>query len=118
MDEQPIKIIRATTPQDFAIARELFIEYADGLNIDLAFQGFGQELDTLQDHYGQSDTCILISVEAQKVCGCVGVRRFGVQTCEMKRLYVREQGQGTGVGRLLAREAIAFAMGRGYRAMI
>ena len=118
MIDQPIQILRANTTQDFATARALFIEYAAGLDIDLAFQGFQQEIDTLPDHYGQWDTCILIAGEAQNISGCIGVRRFDAQTCEMKRLYVREHAQGTGVGRLLAREAIAFAMRCGYKSMI
>jgi putative acetyltransferase len=118
MEEHLIKVTRASTMQDFAVGRQLFGEYANGLDIDLEFQGFQQELDALQDHYGQPDTCLLIARDSQGTCGCVGVRRFDAQNCEMKRLFVREKAQGLGVGRLLAREAIAFATKCGYQAMI
>lgn len=118
MDEHLLKVTRAHTTQDFAIARELFVEYANGLDIELTFQEFQRELDALQDHYGRSDTCLLIASDSQGACGCVGVRRFDAHTCEMKRLFVRQKAQGAGVGRLLAKEAIAFAMRCRYQAMI
>jgi putative acetyltransferase len=116
--ENLIKVTRASAMQDFAVARELITEYAAGLDIDLAFQGFQQELDALQEQYGQPDSCLLIARDSQAVCGCVGVRRFDAQNCEMKRLFVREKAQGLGIGRLLAREAIAFARKCSYQAMI
>jgi putative acetyltransferase len=118
MEENLIRVTRASTRQDFAVARELFSEYAAGLDIDLAFQGFQQELDALQDQYGKPDTCLLIARDSQAVCGCVGVRRFDSHNCEMKRLFVREKAQGLGIGRLLVREAIAFATQCSYQAMI
>jgi len=94
------------------------MEYASGLDIDLAYQGFQTELDTLQDHYGRPDTCLLIARDCHRICGCVGVRQFDAQICEMKRLYVRPRVRGAGLGRLLAAEAIAFAVECQYQSML
>lgn len=116
--EHSIAVTRAKFAQDFAVARELFMEYATGLDIDLAYQGFQTELGTLQDHYGRPDTCLLIARDWQGTCGCVGVRRFDVQNCEMKRLYVRPRVRGAGLGRLLAAQAIAFATECQYQSML
>jgi putative acetyltransferase len=49
--------------------------------------------------------------------GVVGLRPLAAEVCEMKRLYVREAGCGTGCGRALAEAVIAAAIERGYRAM-
>ena len=37
----------AATPEDIALARTLFVEYAQWLKVDLCFQGFDRELATL-----------------------------------------------------------------------
>jgi ribosomal protein S18 acetylase RimI-like enzyme len=43
---------------------------------------------------------------------------FGSGVCEMKRLYVRPAGRGSGAGRALVRAAIAFAGAVGYREIL
>lgn len=42
-----MKICRANTPQQIVLARVLFEEYEAWLGIDLSFQGFAMELDSL-----------------------------------------------------------------------
>ena len=49
--------------------------------------------------------------------GCIALHRLERFVCEMKRLYVRPQFRGSGLGRLLAERAIAEAKSIGYTKM-
>jgi len=49
--------------------------------------------------------------------GVVAVRPLSDSTCELKRLWVESEAKGTGLGRDLARTAIAFARNAGYSEM-
>ena len=112
-------MIRDAREEDLDVVRELFAEYASSLEVDLAFQGFDAELETLPGDYTteRGGTLLLAWVEGE--ChGCVAVRALDEHRCEMKRLYVRPSGRGFGLGRLLAEEAIARARALGYARML
>jgi carbonic anhydrase len=49
--------------------------------------------------------------------GCVAIRAFSRNTCEMKRLYVRPDYRRSGIGRQLAHTAINAAREMGYEAI-
>jgi ribosomal protein S18 acetylase RimI-like enzyme len=98
---------------DAELARSLFREYADALGVDLAFQGFDEELAALPAGY---DAVLVARVDGEPA-GCVGVRPFDRATCEMKRLYVRPDARGAGLGRALALRAIEHARSLGYERM-
>jgi len=59
----------------------------------------------------------LWSLSDEEAIGCVGVRPFALEIAEMKRLFVRPSGRGTGLGRTLAEAAIRFASETGFRSM-
>ncbi len=95
----------------------LFREYAAGLEIDLCFQGFEQELASLPGRYAPPEGCLLLALEGRDAMGCVGLRKIGDGICEMKRLYVRPAFRGRGIGRALAESVVARARQQGYRQM-
>jgi ribosomal protein S18 acetylase RimI-like enzyme len=106
------------TDTGFAQARVLFDEYAAGIGIDLSFQRFSEERERIHEMYSPPDGCLLIARYRSAVAGCVAMRRFDGGTCEMKRLYVRADSRGSGVGRALAVAIVKRAAAAGYRRMV
>jgi putative acetyltransferase len=115
--KQTVRVTEACSKRQVATVRRLFREYAQGIDIDLCFQGFDQELATLPGRYGPPEGCLLLALAGAKVAGCVALRKIGEDTCEMKRLYVRPAFRRKGIGRILARAVIDAAGDRGYERM-
>jgi ribosomal protein S18 acetylase RimI-like enzyme len=95
-------------------ARELLLEYADSLGFDLRFQGFERELQELPGAYSPPEGRLLLAYAGGELAGCVALRPLEAETCELKRLYVRPQFRGRGVGRALTAAALAAAREAGY----
>lgn len=111
----PIAEIRpAEFPQDAGEVRALFREYAEGLGVDLAFQGFEDEVAALPGKYGSPGGLVLLAWHGDEVVGCIAMRRIDDAVCEMKRLYVRPQARGESLGRRLAERVCEEARRAGY----
>lgn len=106
--------IRSASPEEMDLVRELFREYQVGLNVDLCFQSFDEELAGLPGRYAPPQGAILLAEEEGVIHGVVAMRALDPFTAEMKRLYVRPSAQGKGLGRALAEAIIASARRRGY----
>src|SRR6266567_7209424 len=112
-----MNFIQASSPEEIESARELFEEYAAWLQIDLCFQSFDKELAGLPGQYAPPDGRLLMAIEDDQLAGCVARRKIGEDTCEMKRLFLRSQFRGKGLGRKLAETIIAEARLIGYERM-
>lgn len=98
-------------------ARALLKEYASALGRDLSFEDFARELVELPGQYGPPHGALLVADYDGRLAGCVALRPLGEGLCEMKRLFVRHQFRGKGVGKRLALAVIEAARDRGYRGM-
>jgi len=97
--------------------RELFLEYGQSLGFSLCFQGFDKELAELPGDYAPPDGRLLLVEFEGQIAGCVALHRFDQRICEMKRLYLRPEFRGEGLGRVLVKRIIAEARSIGYERM-
>jgi len=103
---------------DWTATRSIFQEYASSLQIDLAFQGFEEELATLPGEYAEPRGALLLAWVDGVVAGCCALRPLDTSdytnAAEMKRLYVRPAFRGLGLGRQLTEGILDAARQAGY----
>ena len=112
-----LTIAQAETPDQIAEAREIFREYEDWLGVSLCFQGFDEELAGLPGKYALPEGRLLLAYSDSALAGCVAFRALDGDTCEIKRLFVRDRFQGHGLGRMLLEKLIDEARTSGYKKM-
>jgi ribosomal protein S18 acetylase RimI-like enzyme len=110
--------MEATSAADYAAGKALIEEYAAALGVDLCFQNFSEEIENLSENYGPPHGCLLLARTNGDTVGCVAVRYQGAVVCEMKRLYVKLQYRGAGLGRRLAESAIRYAQQLNYSRIV
>lgn len=117
-----IELITPSSPDQLEAARQIFREYAQGLGVDLCFQGFEQELAELPGDYADPRGTLLLALVDGAVAGCCGLRPLDASdypdAAEMKRLYVRNAFRGFGLGRQLAEAVLDAARARGYACVL
>ncbi|HVA78092.1 MAG TPA: GNAT family N-acetyltransferase [Candidatus Binataceae bacterium] len=120
-DQHPpdaFRIVAAATDADIDTARLLFREYATWLGVDLSFQGFEEELAGLPGRYAPPFGRLLLALRGDAAAGCVALRKLDGCACEMKRMWVRPEFRGRGLGRMLAEAVISEARKIGYARML
>jgi putative acetyltransferase len=109
-----ITFAQAVSAADVALARTLFKEYEQSIGVSLCFQNFDQELANLPGEYAQpSGRLLLVRVDDQ-IAGCIALRKLDDSTGEMKRLYVRPEFRGRGLGKPIVQTLIHEAQLIGY----
>ena len=103
-------------------AREIFLDYARSLSVDLCFQNFEAELERLPGDYAPPEGRLLLDWVDPELAGCGALRGLAdtdyANACEMKRLYVRPGFRGFGLGRMLAQSLLDEARSAGYSVML
>ena len=103
------EIHEAVLAEDIEAVRVLFREYQAALGVDLSFQGFAEEVESLPGAYAPPHGRLLLATSGGSIAGCVALRPVSDETSEMKRLYVRPAFRSSGLGRELVDRVIAEA---------
>jgi GNAT superfamily N-acetyltransferase len=112
-----VTILQASSPEQIAQARELFLEYAKSLGFSLCFQNFDAELESLPGDYAPPGGRLMLAEHEGQLAGCGALHGLVPDVCEMKRLYLRLQFRGQGIGRAIAERLISAAREIGYKRM-
>ncbi len=115
---EPAMIRRADFERDLDGIRALIDEYVAWLDLDLAYQGFADEMARLPAVYGKPNGVFFVAEVDGALAGCVGMRWLTADTGEMKRLYVRPAYRGRECGADLVHVALAAALGHGVRRVV
>ncbi len=69
-----VELLVPDSPELLQATREIFLEYAQGLGIDLAFQNFEQELAELPGEYAPPQGVLLLAFVDGALAGCGALR--------------------------------------------
>jgi putative acetyltransferase len=122
MNSPDITLLSPDGPEYWESTRQILRDYAASLAVDLCFQDFEAELQSLPGQYEAPGGIMLLALVDGQVAGCGGFRPLldvdYANACEMKRLFVRPAFRRFGLGRLLAQGLIDAATQAGYSAML
>ena len=118
-----IVIRPARAPQDLQIVRALMREYQHFLEQKLGeahgcYTSLEKELDALPSPYEAPPAALLVAFYEYKPAGCVALRVLSEDTLEMKRLWVKPEARGLGIGLRLVEESLAHAGRSGVVRMV
>lgn len=103
---------------DLENVKLLFNEYTAMLGVNLAFQGYDAEIKNLPGKYAMPSGRLYIAYCGNKAAGCIALRKFGEDGCEMKRLFVRPEYRHLKIGKKLVDKIITDAHELKYKHMV
>jgi putative acetyltransferase len=118
-----LRIVQALSEETLSQAQALFREYGRMPGVAPCVQDFEREVAALPGSYAPPGGRLLLAIpdppgNTEGAAGCVALRPWEQDACEMKRLYVRPAFRGQGAGRELVKEVIDQARSQGYRRML
>jgi RimJ/RimL family protein N-acetyltransferase len=105
----------AETREEFQDGKKLFLQYAASLNIDLSFQHFEEELETIEQQYNKPGGALIIAYNSDHPIGCAGLRRIDTEIAELKRMFVLAGYTGKGIAKEMLGGIINIARELNYK---
>ena len=106
--------IRAFVAEDVAGVARLVVSTLAEFGFSSQVGGVEKDLASVPAHYRGPRAGFWVAEDEGAIVGTVAIRPKQEGTCELKRLYVRADCRGTGLGQRLYRHAEEFARAAGY----
>jgi len=98
--------------------RDYLLTHAPELEPFLMMQSFDDETEHLHEKYGAPGGGIyIVSVDGEDA-GCIAFRRLDDETCELKRVFLRDRYRGLGLGRKMMERVLTDSRAAGYKVML
>jgi ribosomal protein S18 acetylase RimI-like enzyme len=107
--------IRTYAPADHEAVLRLVREVLSEFGFSPQVGGLEQDLKEILERYSGGRAGFWVAEADGEVVGSVAIRPKDDLTCEIKRLYLRPDRRGSGLGQALYAHAEAFAAAAGYR---
>ena len=115
MSDEPVTArIRDVEPGDLPAVRKLVEDVLGEFGFTAQVGGIDRDLADVRERYAGGRAGFWVAEAGGIVVGTVAVRPKEGLTCELKRLYLRPDRRGEGLGQRLYEHAEAFALGAGY----
>ena len=111
------------TPELLPELRAVLMEYGfymyNQLSLTDGKERFMTELETLPGaNYQSPSGTFILAIYKEKIAGCVGIKKFTTNECEMKRMYIRPEFREKGIGGLLFDYVIKWSKTMGYKKIL
>lgn len=92
--------------------------YGD-LNLTAGKENFFKDLEHFPgDSFQPPSGTFVVAKSGDAVIGCVGIRKFERNTCEMKRMFIRPGYRGEGIGGFLCNFVMEWCRKSGYKMIL
>ena len=131
------RLVEVTSGPLLDVTRELLVEYRREVGADLCFASFDEEMRSLPGQYARPRGLLFLLFSSlqqatqrerprtasglgasERAAGCVALRSLDDETGEMKRLFVRRDFRGLGLGRALVDAVIRGSRALGHRRLL
>jgi len=109
-----VSVLRPYQPSDHDAVRALVASVLTEFGFAHAVGGAARDLAEIASRYGVDGAGFWVADDRGEVVGTVAIRPKEGRTCELKRLYLRPDRRGSGLGQRLYAHAETFARAHGY----
>ncbi|WP_312651290.1 GNAT family N-acetyltransferase [Aminipila sp.] len=114
--ERPLDI--RTAYYNLEEVRNIFLEYSQIPDVDVCFDSFTEEMDSLPGLYSLPYGRLYLAYLGGNVAGCIALKPINDTVCEVKRLYVKPAYRSKGIAKKLLKKVMSEGKKQGYEEMI